>query len=554
MLPYIDDEVRTTNNTAWFWVISLCIFAFVLCIAICVAPLQRMAGTSLLSQVPISNMLTRIGAWLPSDFHMLQDIQKSRVTTGNGEFLLLIALAYILYGLCAWIIWYKVAQEANYTFICFILVVGIGVTALIFIFTPALPSFDLFTYADYGRTILVHHSNPYFVPPLQSSWPDPLTQLDRWNAVINTYGPLWLYICSLFSLFLGDVPVHYIFAFRVFGLLTHGLNIVLIIAILRAMGQSQRTVALAILLYGCNPLVLLESCLDAHNDACMITFILLGIWLSLRAERKNFTRISGYAPPLLAFTMAILIKFTNAPLVILFIFLLMRRTLMETHEQPGVLRGRHMLLHASIASVLCGLTVLLFYAPFWIGHSVSAIVRSFSLAPSSYFAENSIMRVFVEWVKLYGLPPHTSLLYRPVYSLSHRIMWDRINAILLIGTLSIGGVLLWCVPTTRSMVFAALIVFEGVLIVTPWFYPWYVLWIVALAAPLLTEHRSRKNKIAVLFAFVFSASAFFTYIMPYYLQSFDGWLGTRELLTDGPPVVVLFCFLVIYVLRRKRMC
>ena len=534
-------------------------FAFVFCIAICVAPLQRMANTSLLAQVPISNALTSMGAWLPIDFHMLQDIQKSRITTGNGEFLLLIAFAYILYGLCAWTMWYKVSQEVNYRLIYSILGVSIGVTALIFIFTPALPSFDLFTYADYGRTILVHHSNPYFVPPLQSSWPDPLTQLDRWNAVVNTYGPLWLYICSFFSLFLGDVPVHYLFAFRAFGLLTHGLNIVLIVTILRAMGQSQRTIALAILLYGCNPLVLLESCLDAHNDACMITFILLGIWLSLRAERKNFTRIRGYVPPLLAFTMAVLIKFTSTPFIILFIFLLMRKTLMETHmylsEHRGILRWRHTLLHVSIASVLCGLTVLLFYAPFWIGHSVPSIVRSFSLAPSSYFAENSIMRVFVEHVKLYGLPPHSSWLYRPVYSLSHRIMWDRINAILLIGTLGVGAVLLWRAPTTRSIVFAALIVFEGVLIVTPWFYPWYVLWVIALAAPLLTENRKGENKIVILFAFVFSVSAFFTYIMPYYLQPFDSWLGTRELLTDGPPVVVLLCFLVTWCMRRKRrMC
>ncbi len=556
MLPYVDDEVDTTNNTALLWLISLCMFVFALCFALSVAPLQRMANTPFLSRIPISSMLTSIGAWLPSDFHMLQDIQNSRVTTGNGEFLLLIALAYIFYGLCAWVIRYKVSQEVNYTLIYSILGLGIGATAFIFIFTPALPSLDLFIYADYGRTILVHHSNPYFVPPLQSSVTDPLTQLDKWNAVVNTYGPLWLYICSFFSLFLGDIPVHYIFAFRVFGLFTHGLNIILVIAILRAMGQSQRTIALAILLYGCNPLVLLESCLDAHNDACMITFILLGVWLSLRAERKGFTRIRGYAPPLLAFTMAVLIKFTSTPLIILFIFLLMRKTLMETHMYPlarrGVLRWRHTLLQVCIASTLCGLTVLLFYAPFWIGHSISAIVRSFSLAPSSYFAENSIMRVFVERVKLYGLPPHSSWLYRPVYSLSHRIMWDRINVMLLIATLSMGGVLLWRAPTTRSMVFAALIVFEGVLIVTPWFYPWYVLWVIALAAPLLTEQGSRKNKTVILFAFVFSVSAFFTYIMPYYLQPFDSWLGTRELLTDGPPVVVLLCFFVTYILRRKR--
>ena len=103
------------------------------------------------------------------------------------------------------------------------------------------------------------------------------------------------------------------------------------------------------------------------------------------------------------------------------------------------------------------------------------------------------------------------------------------------------------------MVFAALLVFESVLIVTPWFYSWYVLWVVALAILLLTEHRDHKNTIAILFAIVFSASAFFTYIMPYYLQPFDSWLGTRYVLSNGPPVVVLLLgLLVAWYMRRKK--
>ena len=111
---------------------------------------------------------------------------------------------------------------------------------------------------------------------------------------------------------------------------------------------------------------------------------------------------------------------------------------------------------------------------------------------------------------------------------------------------------MWRVPTTRSLVFAGLIVFEVVLIVTPWFYAWYVLWIIALAALLLTERNDGGSKVGILFAFVFSASAFFTYIMPYYLQSFDRWGATRYLLTDGPPVFVLLCFLIMTIVRRKN--
>ena len=373
---------------------------------------------------------------------MLRDVQQSRVTTGNGEFLLLIALAFVMYGVCAWCVHYKLALNASSTYVCFILAGGIVATGLIFLCTPALLSRDIFVYADYGRTIVVHHSNPYFVPPLRSSWPDPLTRLDMWNSVINAYGPLWLYICSFVSLLLGDEPVRYIFAFRVLGLTTHILNIVLILAILRTMLQSRRTRIVAVFLYGCNPLVLLESCLNAHNDVCMITFILLGIWLFMRVEQKSLVRFQHYVLPLLALLMAVLIKFTSTPVLLLFICLLAYKILTEVCTTSVFQRWRPVLLHLCIVGAVCGLTVLLFYAPFWIGHSIPAIVQSFSAPPSSNTSENSIMRIFVERVKLYGLPPHSSWLYKPVYSLTYRRTWDRINALLLIAMLGIGAVLL----------------------------------------------------------------------------------------------------------------
>lgn len=548
-----DEKWYAANKNVWVWATSLCMVVFILCIVTCVAPLQRMADVSLLANMPISKLLVMVGAWLSSDLSLTQNVQNSRVITGNGEFLLLIAFSFVIYCLWAWIIRYKMPPEADYTSILAIIAVGMFATGLIFIFTPALLSRDILTYADYGRTILVYHSNPYFVPPILSSFHDPITRLDSWKDVVNTYGPLWLYICSFFSFFLGTDPVRYIFAFRVLGWFSHILNILLIMAILHAMGQSRRTIVLGVLLYGCNPLVLLESCLDAHNDTCMITFILLGMWLSLRAERKNFIQLRGYVPPLLALTMAILIKFTSTPLILLFIFLLMRKTLLETHPQAvsRMLRWGSALLNACIAGVICGFTVLLFYAPFWIGHSISAIVRSFSLAPSSYAAANSIMRVFVEWVRFHGFPPRTSWRYECVYLLSQRSTWNSINTIVLLMTLLMGAVLLWRVPTVRSMVLAALIVFEGVLLVTPWFYAWYVLWIVALAAILLAEHTDCRNNRYVLFAFVFSASAFFTYLMPYYLRYFDSWLGARYVLTNASPVLVLLGCIAACLVRRK---
>src|SRR5207248_2908470 len=114
-------------------------------------------------------------------------------------------------------------------------------------------------------TIVVHHANPYFVAP--SRFPqDPLTSYDDWKDATAAYGPVWLTICSLWTLVLGNSPLGYVLAFRLFALAAHLLNIWLVATILGKTGSSARTVTLGTLLYAWNPLVLQESSLGGHND------------------------------------------------------------------------------------------------------------------------------------------------------------------------------------------------------------------------------------------------------------------------------------------------
>ncbi len=65
------------------------------------------------------------------------------------------------------------------------------------------------------------------------------------------------------------------------------LNTWLVGRTLRIMGRSPRIRALGMLLYGLNPLVLLESAQNAYNDVVMLTFVLLGILLLARAEQRG---------------------------------------------------------------------------------------------------------------------------------------------------------------------------------------------------------------------------------------------------------------------------
>ena len=524
------------DKNRWSWSILLITFIFLVCILISIAPLQRMAPAPLLASLPLSRLLILAGSWLPTNLHMVANVRDAQGLTGNGEFLLLIALAFILYGVGAWIVRYRLASD-RYRYALLTMLSGTVVAGLLFVLAPALPSHDVFIYADYGRSIVAHGANPYFVPTFVVSPHDPITVLDDWKYVPAAYGPFWLAICSFFALFLGDHPVRYVFAFRLLGLVAHVVNTLLVIGILRVIGRSRRTVLLGALLYGYNPLVLMESCIGPHNDALMVTCMLAGVYVALRTKRV--TELRGYLLPVLLMTFAVLIKFTSVPLLLFFGWLLLRRTLLEAGLLVPVKRWRHALINVALASIVSVLTMLFFYGPFWIGHSIAAIVHSFSSPPSASASENSIMRSFVEWIKLHGVPARTSLTYYPVHLLSEHRIWNDINIMTLMVTLLVGGVLLWRTPTMRNVLFATLFTFEAILVVTPWFYSWYTLWIVGLAIVLFAS--GRETRPFITFAVVFSITTFFVYLSGYYLMplAYKGdWLATRVALTIVPPLLV----------------
>src|SRR5205823_3957450 len=154
---------------------------------------------------------------------------------------------------------------------------------------------------------------------------------------------------------------------------------------------------------------------------------------------------------------------------------------------------------------------VIFYAPFWLGHSIRDIVQSFSSPPSARLSEYSLLRVIYQWIKVHGLPAHTSWAYTPLYVLSQRNVWDRINYVTLGCLLIIATIWIWRIPTTRTMILAALATLGALLIVTPWFFAWYVTWLVGLAIiclPVLNDRIGRAHAVHLL-----SASAFYDMVL-----------------------------------------
>lgn len=545
-------ETFSNNQSSSIFFLVLGIIAFVLCTGLSVAPLSRIPDSVIRLQTPFGQQLAQLGAWIPNDLGLTANHQSSQNSTNYVEFLVLIALAFAIYGLCALFIQRRAPQaenHKNHNRTLLLIWLGAILAGCIYIFTPAMLSHDIFVYASYSRLLAVYHANPYFVPI--SAYPhDPFTALNYWAHAISAYGPVWLAICSLFGFVLGPQPLGYVLAFRLFALAVHLLNTWLVTTTLRASGQSSRVVTLGTLLYAWNPLVLLESSLGGHNDVFMVTLLLLGILLGIRAEKKGqLTHARGYLPPIVAFTIAVLVKFTTLPLVVLFIIFVACRALRPTLS-PALpiretisLRWRPALLTVCIATITSALVALTCYGPFWIGHSIQGIYSSFTNTPSALYAENSILRAILAWGNAHPLPPHTWE-YTLIQFFSSSKTWDYIDFATIAVVIMISALYLWHSPTIRTFVLASLATLGALLIVTPWFYSWYTTWLVGLAAVCLPLAHNRVGRSLLAFTLAFSASSFLTYLFKDGYQPFGIWIGLAFLTTILPPLLI---FLVSFV-------
>ena len=537
--------------------IALGAIAFVLCILLSVAPLSRIPDPVIHLQTPLGVQFAQVGAWLPADLGLAADYKASLASTGYTEFLVLIALAFAIYGLCALLMRrqaLKTGDHKQWSQTLCLIWLGTIAAGCIYVFTPAMLSHDILVYASYSRLMATYHANPYFVS-LATFPQDPFNALNYWANSTAAYGPAWLGICALPGLVLGPQPLGYVLAFRLFALAAHLLNTWLVTSILRTSGRSPRIVTLGTLLYAWNPLVLLESSLGGHNDVFMVTFLLAGILLSIRAEKNGrLTQPRGYLLPIIAFMMAALVKFTMLPVVVLFIILLACRALQPeslsttfSFRKAVVQRWRPALQTVVNACITSGLVVLILYGPFWIGHSMQSIQNSFTSPPSALYAENSILRALVAWSQAHTLPP-ASLGYKLVQIFSARRTWDYINFATIAGVIIAGAIYLWYSPTMRTFVLASLATLGALLIVTPWFYSWYITWLVALVVVCLPLAHKRIGRSLLAFTLTFSVSAFITYLFKDGYAPFGTWMGFVCLIMIAPP---LFAFLIAFIYNSQ---
>jgi hypothetical protein len=167
-----------------------------------------------------------------------------------------------------------------------------------FFLAPPLALTDVFNYVNYGRMEVVHHLNPYTTIPILEPHNDPSYYLSNWHQLLSPYGPL--FTLMTFAL----VPLGVAASFWAIKAILAAVSLGTIFLVWRCARLLGRDPVAAIVLVGLNPIVLVWGLGGDHNDFLMVFFIVLGFYLLLlagawvagdRVEPESVSRVAD--PP-----------------------------------------------------------------------------------------------------------------------------------------------------------------------------------------------------------------------------------------------------------------
>jgi hypothetical protein len=156
------------------------------------------------------------------------------------------------------------------------IVAVVGVHAILFL-APPLSLTDIFNYVNYGRMEIVHHLNPYTTVPVSESHSDPSYALSNWHRLLSPYGPAFTLITF------AVVPLGVAASFWTLKGLLMLASLGTVLLVWRSARLLGRDPVAAIVLVGLNPIVLVWGLGGDHNDFLMMFFAVLGFYLLVRA-------------------------------------------------------------------------------------------------------------------------------------------------------------------------------------------------------------------------------------------------------------------------------
>jgi alpha-1,6-mannosyltransferase len=356
--------------------------------------------------------------------------------TGVSHFMLLLIAAFLPYYLAV-LVSARVSGRAA-LIIALAGAVILGATMLTIFPAGAI---DIFHNIMDGRLFWAHHQNPMVVAPFVVSG-DPLyPYLNYWQFAPSAYGPLWFLVTGPAYLFGGSNLVRSIVAYKALPFAFELVSLALIVLIARRI--DARKAAAAVVCFGWNPLVLWEIAGNGHNDIVMMSFVLLAVLLLL-------TRRWPLAFPALA--CSVLVKFVSLVLLPVFVLWVLQRY------------GRRALLPLANGLLAALVLVLVFFRPFWAG--------SLTLSQLQTQQNQVIFSPASALIGNWGISlPNTAQVLDVKHALTAAFALLYLLALVRLRPTA-DGLIRTCVEA----------IFLVLVLMTWWFWPWYVIWGLALAA------------------------------------------------------------------------
>jgi alpha-1,6-mannosyltransferase len=380
---------------------------------------------------------------------------------------------------------------------------------------------DVFLYAARSRLLTSYGADPN-ATPLERFPADAWARFStsEWADNVSPYGPLWNLVAAPITALAGDRMLVALLGFKLLMLACLLLSGWLVAHILAAAGHDAEAQGVAdvrsgpaagALLLLWNPLVLWEAVGNAHNDAVLVALLLLAI-LAFTTRRDSLV-----LPLLVAAT---LLKYVALLIIPLALVALWRRA--------GDHASRRRLALRSLG--LCALTLLAGFAPFYnlagLAQSLSEQGQVIATSPGSTLAalldERFPHQQVVMWARTFGacamaiiLPALARLLWRRPRGLP-RASFEALFALLMLATLNLR--------------------------------PWYIIWLVALAAILPSPWPARR--VLAWSAGGLALYAFLIWVEAWWKPGPDT-IHLVAILVFLSPTVLLTAAEVVYALRKR---
>jgi len=200
--------------------------------------------------------------------------------------ILVLGLLLVAFGVVAW-------EARKHRLALGVALAAVVVGLCLSIAAPLLLSRDAYSYAAYGRILTVHHADPYDVPP--SAFPDdPFTPVvsREWFNTRSVYGPAFSLASGAIARLWSGSPTDTIRAFKVLSALGVLLAVAFVPWMVRRAWPGRE--ALAVVLVGLNPVVLVHTVGGGHNDALVAGLLAAACLLgSLAPGDRGESRATG---------------------------------------------------------------------------------------------------------------------------------------------------------------------------------------------------------------------------------------------------------------------